>query len=133
MHKVVKEGYTEMKTPEVREMEQEKESVRLRDKNRITLPSHLVETLHLEKGAQMEVHIEDGRIVLVPVITIARDQAWFWTEEWQKGEREADADIAAGRVSGPFDNTDDLIRSLNADEEEKKGEVLLYQSIQAKV
>lgn len=25
------------------------------------------------------------------------DQAWFWTPEWQAGEREADADIAAGR------------------------------------
>ncbi len=26
------------------------------------------------------------------------DQAWFWTREWYDGEREADADIAAGRV-----------------------------------
>jgi hypothetical protein len=24
-------------------------------------------------------------------------QAWFWTPEWQEGEREADEDIAAGR------------------------------------
>jgi hypothetical protein len=28
---------------------------------------------------------------------IDTDQAWFWTPEWQAGEREADADIAAGR------------------------------------
>jgi hypothetical protein len=27
----------------------------------------------------------------------AVDQAWFWTPEWQAGEREADAEIAAGR------------------------------------
>lgn len=26
----------------------------------------------------------------------APDEAWFWTEEWQAGEREADAQIAAG-------------------------------------
>lgn len=26
------------------------------------------------------------------------DQWWFWTEEWQRGERAAEADIAAGRV-----------------------------------
>ena len=25
-------------------------------------------------------------------------QAWFWTPEWQQMEREADEDIAAGRV-----------------------------------
>lgn len=24
------------------------------------------------------------------------DQAWFWTPEWQAGEREADTKIAAG-------------------------------------
>ena len=27
------------------------------------------------------------------------DQAWFWTEEWQAGAREADADIAAGNLT----------------------------------
>jgi hypothetical protein len=25
-------------------------------------------------------------------------QSYFWTEKWQRGEREADADIKAGRV-----------------------------------
>jgi antitoxin PrlF len=24
------------------------------------------------------------------------DQAWFWTPEWQRGEREADAELAEG-------------------------------------
>ena len=27
------------------------------------------------------------------------EQAWFWTEEWQRGERQADADKEAGRVT----------------------------------
>jgi hypothetical protein len=27
------------------------------------------------------------------------DQAWFWTEEWQAKEREADADEAACRMT----------------------------------
>ncbi|WP_258110485.1 hypothetical protein [Alicyclobacillus sp. SP_1] len=26
------------------------------------------------------------------------DQAWYWTERWQVGEQEADADKTAGRV-----------------------------------
>ena len=39
------------------------------------------------------------------------DQAYFWTEEWQKGEREADEDIAAGRVRH-FDSADDAIEFL---------------------
>jgi len=33
---------------------------------------------------------------------IAEDQKWWWTEVWQKGEREAEEDIKAGRVSPPM-------------------------------
>jgi hypothetical protein len=38
-------------------------------------------------------------------------QAWFWTEEWQRKEREADADIAAGRVIH-FDSDEELLAFL---------------------
>lgn len=44
-----------------------------------------------------------------------REQAYFWTDAWQAGEREADADIAAGRVK-TFDTMDDLIADLTDDE-----------------
>jgi hypothetical protein len=44
------------------------------------------------------------------------DQAYFWTKEWQAGEREADNDIAAGRVK-TFDAMDDLIADLMDDDE----------------
>jgi hypothetical protein len=36
-----------------------------------------------------------------------RDQAYFWTKEWQEGERASEADYAAGRYE-EFDNMDDL-------------------------
>jgi antitoxin PrlF len=42
----------------------------------------------------------DGAGVLLRGIIkgpIDPDQAWFWTPEWQAGERDADADVAAGR------------------------------------
>lgn len=29
----------------------------------------------------------------------SESQAWFWTEEWQSGERAAEADLKAGRVT----------------------------------
>ena len=40
------------------------------------------------------------------------EQAWWWHEEWQKGEREAEKNIAEGKVSGPFKNVDELIKHL---------------------
>ena len=44
---------------------------------------------------------------------LPRDQAWFWTREWQEREREADEAIAKGDLSGPFDSANDLIRHLS--------------------
>ncbi|HEX5308893.1 MAG TPA: hypothetical protein VFW38_07410 [Solirubrobacteraceae bacterium] len=44
----------------------------------------------------------DGAAVLLGEISAGRidpEQAWFWTQEWQAKEREADDDLAAGRVS----------------------------------
>lgn len=44
---------------------------------------------------------------------IAKDQSYFWTEEWQKNERAAELDIQEGRVSGPFETADVLIEDLH--------------------
>lgn len=33
---------------------------------------------------------------------VAEDQKWWWTEEWQTGEREVEADIRTGRIVGPM-------------------------------
>lgn len=45
--------------------------------------------------------VEGAGVLLRGIIKgpIDPDQAWFWTPEWQAGEREADADIAAGRTT----------------------------------
>ena len=44
------------------------------------------------------------------------EQAWFWTEEWQKGELEAEEDLREGRYT-EYTSMDDFIASLyNSDE-----------------
>ncbi len=67
----------------------------------VALPPDLRRRLHLDgPNAQVQlIEREDGRIELVPVVAVRADQAWFWTERWQAMEREADADIAAGRTT----------------------------------
>lgn len=52
----------------------------------------------------------------------ARDpeQTYFWTSEWQDGEREADEDIAAGRVQRFLDIADALTWLEAADDEEEE-------------
>jgi hypothetical protein len=39
------------------------------------------------------------------------DQWWFWTKEWQEGERRVDEEIRNGDYE-EFDNEDDLIMFL---------------------
>ena len=39
------------------------------------------------------------------------DQSWYWTEEWQAGERQADHDIATGDVT-EYASPEDFLASL---------------------
>lgn len=80
----------------------------------VALPADLRRRLHLDQGdAQIKlIEREDGRIELVPVVAVPADQAWFWTNRWQAMERDADADIAAGRVA-VVDGADELVAYLD--------------------
>jgi len=43
---------------------------------------------------------------------IDKNQAYFWTSNWQEKERKADEDIKASRVK-VFDSVEELIKELN--------------------
>ncbi len=47
------------------------------------------------------------------MVRINPAQAWFWTEEWQAGEREVDAHIATGEVIR-FESDEDFLAALDA-------------------
>jgi hypothetical protein len=66
----------------------------------------------LNDGDILQVQIEDGKFILVPMRLIPADQSWFWTKEWQEGEKEAEEDIAASRVKS-FASAEDLIGDLD--------------------
>jgi len=57
----------------------------------------------------------DGAAILLEEISDGRidsEQAWFWTREWQEREREADEDLAAGRVTR-FESDEDFLAALD--------------------
>jgi AbrB family looped-hinge helix DNA binding protein len=80
----------------------------------VSIPKEIRDALRLEEGDYIEVLEHDGTIVMVPKKLIDADQAWFWSREWQQGEREAEEDIKAGRVRGPFRSAEDLKKYLGA-------------------
>lgn len=80
----------------------------------VALPADLRRRLHLDQNdAQIKlIERDDGRIELLPVVAVLADQAWFWTDRWQAMEREADADIAAGRAT-VVEGADELMAHLD--------------------
>ena len=74
------------------------ELIQVRKKAQLTLPLSVREKLGVEEGDYMDVQVRDSEIVLKLKKLIDKDQAWFWTERWQQGEKEAEEDIRAGRV-----------------------------------
>jgi AbrB family looped-hinge helix DNA binding protein len=91
---------------------------RVRPKGQITLPGEIRALLELKEGDDLAFSVnEQGQVVVNRLDFIPPDQAWFWTERWQKMEREVEADIAAGRIKS-FDSVDDLITYLGGPEED---------------
>jgi bifunctional DNA-binding transcriptional regulator/antitoxin component of YhaV-PrlF toxin-antitoxin module len=90
--------------------------VTVQSRGTVALPADLRRRLHLDTpDAQVRiVEMDDGRIELVPVVSLPANQAWFWTDRWQLMEREAEADIAAGRTT-VADGVDGLIAALEED------------------
>ncbi|MCD6567578.1 MAG: AbrB/MazE/SpoVT family DNA-binding domain-containing protein [Dehalococcoidia bacterium] len=78
----------------------------------VTLPKEIRIKTNMQPGDFVEVKLdEEGRIVLTPKKLVDASQAYFWTEEWQRGEHKADEDIKAGRVKR-FESAGDAVRYL---------------------
>lgn len=88
--------------------------VALQARGTLALPAGLRKRHHLDDpGAQVRVvEREDGVIELHPLASVPADQRWFWTERWQRMEREADEDVAAERVRR-HDDVADLLAALD--------------------
>ena len=79
----------------------------------LTLPASVRRAAHVDEGDYLEVRISGDSIVLTPKKLIDKSQAYFWSPAWQNAEREASADIGAGRVCEP-ESVDELLAGLEA-------------------
>ncbi len=84
----------------------------LRAKGQVTLPDEIRRAARLEEGDLLDVEVTAEGILLRPQKVVDATQAWFWTPEWQAGERESEADLAAGRVE-VFASGEELIDGLS--------------------
>lgn len=98
--------------------EQERTFVTLQNRGVMTLPAGIRQRHGLDRpGAQVElVERDDGVIELHGHVPTRVDQQWFWSERWQRMEREAQEDVDAGRVR-QFGSVDEFLDDLDTDGE----------------
>lgn len=88
-------------------------TIHVGSKNQVTLPKEVVRKAKLGPGDPLEVLYQDDVIILRPQVQVPREQAYFWTKQWQVREREAEKDIGAGRLLGPFAGAKEMRRHFN--------------------
>lgn len=71
----------------------------LRRNGQITLPAEVRRRARASEGDVFLAEVRDpDEIVLRRKSLVDASQAYFWTEGWQRGEREAQVDIRRGRT-----------------------------------
>jgi len=78
----------------------------------ITIPASLLPQLEAWGQLTTKLFGELRRQTGLPPAGTPKSQAWFWTKEWQAGEREADEALAQGKYV-EFDNIEDAIAELH--------------------
>ncbi len=85
-------------------------SVAVRSSFEIVLPTSL--NRKVRAGDYFRAEQLEGSVVLRPTAAIPPEDAWFYTSEWQKKEGEADDDIRAGRLHGPYASTKAMLKDF---------------------
>lgn len=87
--------------------------VKVKNKYQIVIPDDVRKRLHVQIGDTLEIEEKNGVLVAKPVMVIAKSQAYFWTEEWQKGEKEAEEAKKKGKHRD-FGKADEAIKWLKS-------------------
>ncbi len=91
--------------------------MKISSKRQVSIPKKIMEALDLKPGDEVEFQVEGDKAHIIPIKTIKvpRDQAWFWTPEWQKKEKKADLELVSGQYKD-FDGLEDLLKDLYSED-----------------
>jgi AbrB family looped-hinge helix DNA binding protein len=85
--------------------------VKVQKNKNITLPTAVMARFHLSAGDFVQLQETKNGVLLRPAKLVDPSQSYFWTKEWQAGEREAQEDIRHGRVKA-FPSVKALMKDL---------------------
>ena len=73
-------------------------TVKVREKYQVTIPEEVRMKIPLKVGERVEVTARGTEIVIRPIVEIPRDQAWFWSKEWQEQIAQSIKDLERGKM-----------------------------------
>jgi AbrB family looped-hinge helix DNA binding protein len=73
-------------------------TVKVREKYQVTIPEEVRGKIPLKVGERVEVTARGNEIVIRPVVEVPREQAWFWSREWQEQVSQSIKDLQRGKV-----------------------------------
>lgn len=73
-------------------------TVKVREKYQVTIPEEVRGKIPLKVGERVEVIARGSEIVIRPMIEIPRDQAWFWSKQWQEQITQSMRDFEKGKI-----------------------------------
>lgn len=83
----------------------------VRRRGQITLPREVREALHVVEGDDIAFVVSDSSVIMLGLKSVPAEQAWFWSKEWQGGEREASQQLA-GEEGTVYSDEDSFLASL---------------------
>ena len=86
-------------------------AVTISAKGQVALPKEIRTKLSIKTGDQFRVEISGTKIVLTPVVTVPKEQAWFWTEEIQAKVRASEKDYKNGNYK-KYTDVGELLKDL---------------------
>ena len=68
------------------------------------------DVVQLETQSSFWMPLADGEMMILVSFesNIPSEQEWFWTPQWQAGEREASRELEEGRGFGPFESVAEM-------------------------
>ncbi len=73
-------------------------TVKVREKYQVTIPEEVRGKIPLKVGERVEVIARGTEIVIRPIVEIPRNQAWFWSKEWQEQVSQSIKDLERGKM-----------------------------------
>jgi AbrB family looped-hinge helix DNA binding protein len=73
-------------------------TVKVREKYQVTIPEEVRGKIPLKVGERVEVTARGSEIVIRPIIEIPREQAWFWSKQWQDQVSQSLKDLKKGKI-----------------------------------